>query len=366
MELTDTRYGRGLVSAGNANRLGTLLAASAGAPPLVYGAIGGSITAGASATPRENGYAHRFAAWLDRHCQSGCTLVNAGLGASNSLFGTYRAQQDLLSHQPDIITIEYAVNDITNPEVEASYESLVRQCLAQKNRPAVILIFTMKRDGRNDQSRHQAIGRHYNLPMLSYRDAIYPDIQSGQLRWEDVSPDDVHPNNDGHAFIADMLARLASQAQAGADPEAALPPALHPPCNKFLGGRVCDANHLDIISQKGWTTGPHKGGYTGLQSQMPGSEVTVRFKGKVAFIGWQQYAGDFGRAEAVLDGGAPVLLEGYYQRPPIQAWAGGHTVLVRLLDTADVHTHTLTIRLLDDTHPDSHGHKFDIGYLLIS
>jgi hypothetical protein len=103
-----------------------------------------------------------------------------------------------------------------------------------------------------------------------------------------------------------------------------------------------------------------------LQSETPGSTLEIAFEGSLVYIGSQQYAGAFGRASVSLDGGAPIILEGFYERPPVKAWAGGHTLLRKLADRLPPGRHSLKIELLDERHPDSHGHKFDIGYLLIS
>ena len=61
-----------------------------------------------------------------------------------------------------------------------------------------------------------------------------------------------------------------------------------------------------------------------------------------------------------------VTLDGFYEKPPIQAWAGGHTVLHKLLDDPVAREHTLTVTLLAENHSDSDGHEFDFGYLLVS
>lgn len=365
VELTDESFSRGLKALGSIGRLSALL--NNLEIPIVYGAIGGSITQGAAADPLSACYVSRFGEWLDHEHPAGCTTINAGIGASNSLFGVFRARRDLLDHKPDIITIEYAVNDLGGGEIERGYEALVRKCLAQDNSPAVILLFTMRRNGENRQEEHMRIGMYYNVPMLSYRDAVWPDIEEGRHSWEDLSPDEVHPNNDGHGFIAEMLKRLAEEAKATEQESAApsLPERLNPESEKFSDCRVVDADLMTVMSNRGWTTGPHKGGYTGFQSKEPGAELTLTFRCRFASLGYKKYAGDFGRLEILLDDEEPVVLEGYYERPPIQAWAGGHTVLHTLVDSAESIEHKLRIRLLTDKHPESRGHMFDIGYLLL-
>jgi len=366
--LTDKRYNRGLTSKGNLARINKLFNETAQNRPIVYGSIGGSITEGATASPIEKCYAARFAKWLDKNSASGCKFVNAGIGASDSMFGTFRAKKDLLSHEPDIITIEYAVNDSGNSEIELTYESLIRQCLSQKNNPAVILIFTMNKNGTNKQVEHIKVGKHYDLPMLSYRDALYPDIESGQLKWEDTSPDAVHPNNTGHKFMAEMLQRLVAEAikECPDNLNNQLPQHLNSESKKFVGGNVVDAELLKVISNQGWEKGHHKGGYLGFQSNTPGAEIVFEFICRTGYIGYQKYAGDFGRVEIILDDNKPVILEGFFEKPAIQAWAGGHTVFEKIVDESLLETHKLTIRLLHENHSESNGYKFDIGYLLLS
>ena len=37
--------------------------------------------------------------------------VNAGIGATNSGYGALRVQRDVIAQQPDLVVVEYAVND---------------------------------------------------------------------------------------------------------------------------------------------------------------------------------------------------------------------------------------------------------------
>ena len=364
--LTDERYQRGLVSHGEPESLARFCRKCRSGQPIVYGAIGGSITAGASAEPGK-AYAPLLADWLGEQMQ--VQFINAGIGASNSLFGSFRAQKDLLGHMPDLITVEYAVNDVNNPNIELSYEALLRQCLMLPNKPLVVLIFTMNRSGENVQNIHIPIGQHYGLPMLSYRDALYPEITAGNLTWEDTSPDEVHPNDAGHAFIFEMLRRYLNiklnDVEQAQETEKVLPRWLDPQAQRYVG-QLVDASQMQVIHCNGWEQGPHKGGYIGWQTKIPGAELVISFTGTLAYIGYQKYAGDFGKVAATLDGKPLGELDGFYEKPLIQQWAGGHTVLEKIATDLAPGPHTLALELLKDNHPDSHGHDFDFGYLLLS
>ncbi len=368
LTLTNAIFQRGKISLGNPARILEFIEKIRQGRRIVYGAIGGSITEGAGASCKELRYVEQFAAWLRVHYRNpGIEVVNAGIGASNSLFGAFRVDKDLLRYSPDLITVEYAVNDTTNPDTAASYEALLRKCLELSPDTAVILISTMNYLGENKQHLHIPAGSHYQLPMISYRDAVYPEVSAGRIAWSDISPDTVHPDNQGHTLIKDMLVMLMQELETApaADP-VPLPAYLDPAAAKYAHVRIADAGSMEVLTCTGWQTGPHKGGYSGWQTNDPAALLEVRFSGRYIAIGCQQYAGDFGRALATIDDRPPVMLEGYFQKLPNNAWAGGHTVLTVLANDLADGSHILRVRMLSERHPDSSGHSFDIGYLLLA
>ena len=368
LAITSTMFQRGKVSLGNPARIHKLIEKLRQGRKVVYGAIGGSITEGAGATCQELRYVEQFAAWLREHYRNpGVEVVNAGIGASNSLFGAFRVEKDLLSHAPDLITVEYAVNDTTNPDTAAAYEALLRKCLKLSPDTAVILISTMNYQGENKQHLHIPSGTHYQLPMISYRDAVYPEVSAGRIVWSDISPDTVHPNNLGHTLIKDLLVMLMQELETV--PEAVpspLPDYLNPGTARYERVSLADAGSMEVLNNSGWQTGPHKGGYTGWQTTSPAATLEVRFSARYIVIGCKQYSGDFGRALATIDDRPPVMLEGYFQKLPNNDWAGGHTVLTMLAEDLPPGSHTLRVQMLSERHPDSQGHEFDIGYLLLA
>lgn len=360
--LDDVMFARGLVSPGLSGPLERFRAKLDKREPVVYAAIGGSITAGALASDGERtSYGALFAAWLNERAP--CTFINAGLGATTSLFGAFRAQQDMLCREPDIVTIEFAVNDSINPDIAASYEALVRQCVNSPKKPLVILIFNPRRDGTNYQHDHIPIGRHYALPMLSFRDAIYPEIAAGKLCWEAISPDEVHPNDGGHAFIAALLERFVGSVSAPAG-DAELPELLSPSAAKYLDGKVLYAPNMEVVENDGWTQFTHARGYVAWESERPGACLKVRLTGGTLLIGYVKYAGDYGMADVRIGGETICRLDGFYEKPEIQKWAGGHTVPVVLCDEAPGTTRVVEITLATERHAQSGGHRFQISYFL--
>ena len=52
---------------------------------------------------------------------------------------------------------------------------------------------------------HRKIGEAYDLPMISYKNAVLPEIDAGRFTWQDISPDNIHPNSNGHGIAAELL-----------------------------------------------------------------------------------------------------------------------------------------------------------------
>ena len=329
--------------------------------PVVYGAIGGSITEGAGASSPGNSYVGLLGRALSGRT---CTrMVNAGIGASASCYAAFRAGRDLLPANPDLVTIEFAVNDPGNPDRRDSYEGLVRAVLEACPDALVILIFTLRWDGANTQADQIPIGRHYDLPMLSYRDAVWPEMEAGRLRWEEISPDQVHPNDCGHRLIFELLASRLFDAL----PEV---PVLPAPLSKraldFVGGRVVNCDAMQVVANSGWEIMPSIRQSCCFGAETPGAELELEVEGRLIYAGYRCYAGDFGQAEASADGGAPQLLEGFFVMPPNNhGWRGGHVLLAKLVEAPKPGKHRLRFRLLESRHPESGGHQFRLEYLLV-
>ena len=109
--------------------------------------------------------------------------------------------------KPDIIVIEF-INDADDEFYESCMDSLVRMCLEQDNNPAVMILEPSTEGGTSPQAAHFKVAQAYNIPMISYHDAVMPEIEAGNFTWADISPDNVHPNDDGHVIMASLLTKF--------------------------------------------------------------------------------------------------------------------------------------------------------------
>ena len=87
------------------------------------GYLGGSITA-------QNGWRVQTLAHFRQACpQASFTEINAAIGGTGSDLGVFRVQQDVLSKGPDLLFVEFAVNDGgADPQrIIRAMEGIVRQ-----------------------------------------------------------------------------------------------------------------------------------------------------------------------------------------------------------------------------------------------
>lgn len=203
---TENMIGRSVLNKGDVSRLKEKLVNGSKGKKTTICFLGDSITEGSSAD-EEHQYVTGFTNWWTENIGE-AEKINAGVGGTTSYLGVHRLQSSCLDYEPDIIFVEF-INDTDTENYEASMDSIVRKCLKQKNNPAVIILEPTLQDGSSPQNAHYKVAKAYDIPMISYHDAIMPEIKAGNFSWEDISPDNVHPNNDGHGIMAQLLTGFA-------------------------------------------------------------------------------------------------------------------------------------------------------------
>lgn len=212
-----------LVSIGDARRMKRAIARAGNGEEVTIAYIGGSITQGAGAAPiHTKCYAYRSYCDFKKKYGTGenVHLIKAGVGGTPSELGMIRFDRDVLRNgriKPDILVIEFAVNDEGDETKGDCYESLVRKALKLDSQPAVILLFSVFANDENLQERMIPIGRHYGLPMVSIKNAVtgqfYKESGEGRVITKNQFFYDIyHPSNAGHRVMSDCLGYLWEQA----------------------------------------------------------------------------------------------------------------------------------------------------------
>lgn len=348
---------RSVVSRGDTSRVERVLAKARRGEPITVAVIGGSITAGARASTREKNYGSVLAAWW-RHTfpKVEVTLVNAGIGATGSNYGALRARRDLLARRPDFVVIEYGVNDVNQQASAETLEGLVRQILKQPNQPAVALLFMMNRSGGNAQEWHGKVGQHYHLPMLSFRDALWPEIQADRTRWEDVEADMVHPNDRGHAFAARLVTELLAKVLKDMPADDRLPPIGPVPqpllSDLFEHVALFEADALKPAANEGWAFDAKAKCW---KSDRPGSRIVFEIDGRVLLLMDWHIRGPMGKAKVRVDDQAATVRDGWFD----QTW-GGYRQTSELARGLTPGKHRVTLEILPEKNPQSPGHEYRV------
>ena len=202
-------------------RLKNLMKRAANGESLVIGFLGGSITQGRLSSTPKNCYAYLVYEWWKKSFPNAAfSFVNGGIGGTTSHYGGARAWKDVLCYRPDIVTVDFSVNDDANEFFEETYEGTLRRLLAAPSAPAVVVLNNVFYDtGKNAQDYHNRIADHYGIPHVSIKDTVYPDVESGKIVRADITPDNLHPNDKGHRLVADEICKLLDSIKAEVEEE---------------------------------------------------------------------------------------------------------------------------------------------------
>ncbi len=219
---------RSLVQEGNLFRLKRAIAKARAGEDVTVAYIGGSITQGAGAKPiATNSYAYRsYKAFQDRFGAgdgSNVHFVKAGLGGTPSELGLCRYEDEVLDEipagGPDLVVIEFAVNDAGDETKGVCYESLARMAAKGPGAPAVVLLFAVFMDDFNLQERLAPVGERYGFPVVSLKNAVTPQFYDEKpvITKRQYFYDLYHPSNEGHRVMTDCLDYLWERADQAAD-----------------------------------------------------------------------------------------------------------------------------------------------------
>lgn len=208
-------FNDGIAFHGNTERIAKVLKKAENGDPITLGYLGGSITQGSLSSTPDTCYAAMTTKWWrEQYPQTEFTYVNGGIGGTTSQFGAARVESDILAYEPDFVVIEFSVNDDNSLFFRETYEGLVRNVYSSKTAPAVLLVHNIfYEDGRNAQDQHETVGRYYNIPCVSMKTSVYQAIAHGKIAVRDVTPDDLHPNDAGHALLATLITNFLEKVQ---------------------------------------------------------------------------------------------------------------------------------------------------------
>ena len=140
--------------------------------------------------------------------------IKTCIGGENAVQGAARFERDVLSHKPDVVFIDYALNDRRSSleKSKIAWESMINQAL-KANVKVVLLTPTpdISEDIKNTgtplaQHSQQIIelGKQYNIPVIdSY--GTFKKIAEKESGLSKYMAQPNHINGLGHSIVADLF-----------------------------------------------------------------------------------------------------------------------------------------------------------------
>ncbi len=336
--------------------------------------IGGSIT-----EMDDHGHSGMVKEYLQRRFpDTKFRFVNAGIASTCSTTGAFRLNRDVLSHNPDLLFVEFAVNDDQDAmharrDCIRGMEGIIRQARMQNSNIDIVVTHFINDSMLAELERgetplasgtHELVARHYGVATSDLAREVANRIASGTLTWKEYGG--THPIEAGNRVAADLIEDLLSAAwsvPSGQAAEHTMPKPLDP--HSYFHGRLVD---LQIarndanwqISKPDWSKIPGQirprfASDQMLYAETVGATTELDFFGSA--IGMYVLAGpDAGTLEYSIDGGPFAKADLYHH------FSGGlHYPRTVMLD-ADLQRgdHHVVIRIADDQHENSKGHAVRI------
>ena len=192
---------------------------------LVVAYLGGSITEGAGSSPPSNRYATLVTNEFFQASRTNgakVTEINGGVGGTGAALGLQRINKDITYANPDIVFVEFAVNDSGTAEasLKNSMENIVRQLQSLPKIPEIIFLYTtcLAHDNVTRAASYMSqVAKAYNIPEIDLNTFIWDGVEKGIYVWDQtdlkntLTGDNTHPNNKGYRVYADRMKEVMSE-----------------------------------------------------------------------------------------------------------------------------------------------------------
>lgn len=271
------------------------------------GYLGGSITAQPGWRPKSLEHFRR------KWPHAKFTEINAAIGGTGSDLGVFRLRQDVLDHRPDLLFVEFAVNDggAAPEQIHRCIEGIVRQTWRALPECDICFVYTLTEalagpmlEGRfpRSASAMEAVADHYGIPTIHLAMEVARLARDGRLLWKAplpktagensapgdqfvFAPDGVHPHPEtGHELYLQAIVRSLEPITAASQSAGAH--VLGPP---FIATNYEHAKLLPITAAKlsaGFRPAPEDFAKDWRQrmaalhkAAKPGESLTFKFKG---------------------------------------------------------------------------------------
>ena len=354
---------------------------SSSAEPICIAYLGGSITAGAGASKPELCYRSRLTSYLKNQLPSReIKEVNAALGGTGSFLGAFRVNKDCIEQNPDLVLIEFAVNDAGESEKNciAYMEGIVRQIWTAKPTTDIVFIYTTTEGWfevyKNNQmplsvKAQEKLADYYGIPSINVGKSAALMINSGKWGKGEFASDGVHPTDACYEVYADTIVECGKLAfEKFVRKSANFPPKRSPLIPSLSAvplepARMIPAENVQLKGNWKLNVKSPSGYFPSvIESETPGDEIVLHFTGSC--IGYFDVRGpDSGTITYSIDNSDWTTLENF------DRWAKNfsRSHCVKLAEgLAQSKRHALYIKIADSQPDGSKGKFFRPGYFLVS
>ena len=337
--------------------------------PVTIATIGGSITQGTISTgPLDKEIKTKacyadifFAWWKETFPNSEVTVVNAGIGGTDSYLGVHRVQEDVLDFHPDVVLIEYSVNDGANNSYKNSYDNLVRKVLQSEDAPAVLLLFMAQTSLVSAQSVHQLIGFNYELPMVSHHNLIKHFYDTGRYTESDLSGDVSHPSVFGHALVGEMIWKYLNDIYADLDSYGEPKPFDKKAVTKerYQKAELVGVGEITPVNAVGFAeNGKDFNGWGDVWKTTEGGQIIFKVTCRnLGILFWRSTNSNYGHYEVWVDGVLKTTLDAEFK----DGW-GNYAYSQEVFVSEEEAEHTVVIKKAEN----SAGDDFSLLRLMVS
>lgn len=169
--------------------------------------LGGSITEGEGASEKSRCFANRTGEWLkERFGVERIKYHNKGVGGTPSAYGLLRFDRDVAAYEPDMVFVEFAVNDF-GADTRKFVEGIVRKLIKLPTKPYVVFLYTTDESYTTKTNYFEEVAEYYGIPQISLKEALRNHLDGANARESGYLQDKVHPTDKGYEVYFNEMKR---------------------------------------------------------------------------------------------------------------------------------------------------------------
>ncbi len=314
--------------------------------------IGGSITLGSGAELDKSWRALVGNWFAETYPGTTVNNYNAGIHGTGTELGYYRTRKDVIDRKPDIVFIEFAVNDYYKKEEEGNklLEGIVNGLQKSPTNPYIIFVYTTNENYKDVSEYQEKLAQYYGIPSIDLQKGVVEPYVAAGGAIRDILGDGTHPNATGYQKYADYIISCLEtgeyfkkplvkdvtyvESQLGIEPF------------EFTMPRFTAAYDGLVKATGDWTMGSHYAYGQYYKTTQVGATLEFEFSGPILGI-MAQLNNECGQMSMELDGEVIGIEDFYY---PVSSESTVLSYDNKELKDGD---HTLKLTLLDTKHKDN-------------